>query len=202
MYPIAAFIQDRMMESGLSRGTLASATGYLNVSKALRHLDRLRQGGRTPPEFQAGLIAALGVEQADFEAAVEATRKMQRDEEQRRRETEVARARAEFRPHLRIIPERNVPQPIFVAAWTGVDFWLVEALPGDILAMPRISQLNVVGQIARAHYARTGGRAGPFDAIRCYLFRTEFERAIELDIDGTPRGQHRGPCRNRRRCCE
>ena len=192
MYPIAAFIQDTMIESGLSRGALASATGYRNVSKALRHLDRLRQGGRVPPDFQVRLIAALRVEPADFEAAVEATREMQRDEERRRRETETALARAAFRPHLRVIPERRVPQPIFVAAVTGGNFWLVEALPEDILTMPVVRRLDVVGQFARAHYARTGGSVGPFGEIRGYLFRTEFERAIELDIDGTPRGHHEG----------
>jgi hypothetical protein len=50
----------------------------------------------------------------------------------------------------------------------------------------------VAGETARAHFAKQSGRAGPFGAIRGYLFRTGFESAIELAIDGTARGPHDG----------
>jgi len=190
MYPIAGFIQVSMVARGFSRGTLASAMGYRNASKALRHLDRLKQNGQAPLDFQVRLIEALGVDPVDFESAMEATRTLQREEARRQREIETALARAAFRPHLRVIPERSIPQPIFVAAWTGVNFWLVQALPDNILTTPDARRLHAVAKIARAHYARTGGRAGPFGAIRGYLFRIEFERAIELDIEGTPTGHH------------
>jgi hypothetical protein len=193
MYPIADFIQATMMKSGLSRGALASAMSYRNASKALRHLDRLKQDGQAPPDFQARLVVALGVDPADFDAAMEATRALQREETARQHEAETAAARMAFRPHLRVIPERRVPQPIFVAAFTGVNFWLVEQLPEDILATPLVHRLHVVGQIVRAHYAKMDGRAGPFGAIRGYLFRTEFERAIEFDSDGLPHDEHDGP---------
>jgi hypothetical protein len=192
MYPIDGFIQDKMMERGLSRGALTSATGYRNGSKTLRHLDRLKQGGQVPPSFQARLVAALGVDPVDFEAVLQATREIQRVEDRRRREAEIALARAAFRPHLRLIPERLVPQPIFVAAMTGVNFWLVQALPENILMIPVVRRLHVVGQIAREHYAWTSGKAGPFGGIRGYLFRTGFESAIELNVDGTRSGHHDG----------
>ena len=46
-------------------------------------------------------------------------------------------------------------------------------------------ELNAaVGEIARAHDAHRNGCADPFGAIKAYLFRTEFEKAIWLDTEG------------------
>lgn len=193
MYPIGNFVQTTMTERGLSRGALASALGYRNVAKALRNLDTLKGSGRITPDFQARLIAALEVDPMLFEAAVQATRDIQRDEERQRREAELAQLRAAFRPHLRVIPERSTPQPIFVAAVTGVDYWLVRPLPADILTMPVVHRLQVVGWIAREHYAERMGDVGPFGKILGYLFRTEFEKALEFDTDGMPHGELEGP---------
>jgi hypothetical protein len=180
-------------ERGVSRGRLAAHMGYRNTSKALRRLDAFLEAGEAGPEFRARLIAALDIDPVQFETAMEATRELQRDEARRRDEAELAAARAAFRPHLRVIPERRIPQPIFVAAFTGVGFWLVQPLPEHVLSMPPILRLGVVGQIARDHYAQEEGHAGPFGAICGYLFRTEFEHALQLDIDGIVRGEQHGP---------
>jgi hypothetical protein len=192
MYPIADFIRVTMTEQGLTRGKLATAMGYRNASKALRRLDELLQGGQAAPEFLTRLTAALTVDPATLEAAMEATRAVQREEACRQYEADIAAARLAFRPHLRVIPERSVPQPIFVAALTGTKRWLVEPLPKDILSMPIAQSLLIVGQHARDHYARTNGRAGPFGAIRGYLFRVEFEKAIRLDVEGAVQGEQNG----------
>jgi hypothetical protein len=179
-------------ERGISRGQLATHMGYRNTSKALRRLDAFLEAGAARPEFQARLIAALDIDPVQFETAMEATRDLQRDEARRRDEAELAAARAAFRPHLRVMPGRRIPQPIFVAAVTGVAFWLVQPLPERVLSMPPIRRLHVVGQIARDHYAQKEGHAGPFGAICGYLFRTEFEHAIQLDIEGMVRGEQHG----------
>jgi hypothetical protein len=167
--------------------------GYRNTAKALRHLDRLLQGGHADAAFIARLAAALQLDPFALEAAQAATRAQQADDMRQQREARLAAERAAFRPHLRVVPERSVPQPIFVAALTGVKFWLVTDVPPDVLALPWAAQLAAVGQIARTHYAAKGGRVGPFGAICGYLFRTAFEAAIRLDREGTPQGEHNGP---------
>jgi hypothetical protein len=192
MYPIAILVQATMAERGFSRGKLAVEMGYRNVSKALRRFDAFVAGEETTPEFRPRLTAALDIEPDQFEQALEATRTLQCDEARQRDEAEIAAARAAFRPHLRVIPERRVPEPIFVAAFTGVDFWLVEPLPEDLLLMSAWRQLHTVVRIARAHFRRTKGRVGPFGAICGYLFRTKFEKAIRLDVEGNVRGIHHG----------
>ena len=181
-----------MSQRGVSRGELAARMGYQNTSKALRHLDRLMQGGVTLPEFETRLVAALNIDTDQYGAAMEATRELEREEARQRHEAEIAAARAAFRPHLRVIPERRIPRPIFVVAFTGVARWLVEPLPSNVLSMPTVQQLHVVGQIARDHYARKKGDAGPFGAICGYLFRTKFEKAIQMDFDGMVQGQQHG----------
>src|SRR4051794_35916980 len=100
-----------MSEGGVSRGELAARMGYRNTSKAHRHLDRLMQGGATPPEFETRLVAALNIDTDQYGAAVEATRELEREEARQRQEAEIAAARAAFRPHLRVIPERRIPRP-------------------------------------------------------------------------------------------
>ncbi len=193
MYPITRLIDTTRERRGISRGDLARTLGYRNTAKALRRLDDFRRLGDAAPDFQARLTAALGVDPTEFGAAMDATREVLREEKRLRREAEEARARAAFRPHLRVIPERRIPSPIFVAALTGVEHWLVQELPPDIMAMPEVRCFELAGEIARAHYARENGGAGPFGAIRGYLFRTTFDTAIELAVDGTNLGPRDGP---------
>jgi len=164
--------------------------GYRNTSKALRHLDHLLLGGEPPTDFHKRLAIALDIEPLRYEAAIEATRAFYREEKRKRDEAEIAAARAAFKPHLRVIPERTIPQPIFVAAMTGVDRWLRVPLPAHIMTLAEEIRMKMVSTIAPAHFKAANGRAGPFGKICGYLFRYEFEKAIVLDIHGQAHGEH------------
>ncbi len=98
-----------------------------------------------------------------------------------------------FRPHLRVLTERSRPEPIFVVAWTGVDYWLRVEVPTDMLIKSPGQRLREVGRIVRAHYAERCGSAVPFGAITGYLFRTLPDRAVRLSVEGVMEGEHLDP---------
>jgi hypothetical protein len=192
MYPIGKFIQDTMLSHGIKRSALPKLLGYQNASKVLRHFDRLMDSGRFTPEFQKRLVAALKVDPTLFETAVAGTREIKCDEARQRRDADFDRSRASFRPHLRVLPESPLPAQIFYAHFC-VNHWLMRPLPHDILTMPVVHRLRMVGEMAREHYATEGGRAGSFGTIQGYLFRTEFEKGTEFNTDGVPVAELEGP---------
>ena len=108
----------RCNELGLTQPELIRRCRYQNVSKGLRRLEQLYSG-----DFKksAGLIdklaVAVNVPVDTINHAVEESRKYLR-------EAEEAAWRAAFRPHAIILTERQIPQPIFVAALIGVDVLL------------------------------------------------------------------------------
>lgn len=102
-------------------------------------------------------------------------------------------AAARFRPHLRVLAARSRPEPIFVVAWTGVDYWLRVDVPTAVLISSPGQRLREVGRVVRAHYAERRGSAVPFGAITGYLFRTLPDRAIRFTVEGVVAGEHRGP---------
>lgn len=97
-----------------------------------------------------------------------------------------------FRPHLQVLTEHTVPSPIFVVAWTGVNYWLRVQVPLEVLLMSRTRKLHEVGRIVRAHYAEKKGRTLPFGAITGYLLRTLPDRAIRFSVEGVSEGVHLG----------
>ena len=115
---IEALVRRRCNELGLTQPELIRRCRYQNVSKGLRRLEQLYSG-----DFKksAGLIdklaVAVNVPVDTINHAVEESRKYLR-------EAEEAAWRAAFRPHAIILTERQIPQPIFVAALIGVDVLL------------------------------------------------------------------------------
>jgi len=104
----------------------------------------------------------------------------------------MSHAVAPFRPHLRVLTERSVPEPIFVVAWTGVDFWLRVDVPTEVLIKSPGQKLREVGRIVRAHYEQRKGSALPFGRITGYLLRTLPDRAIRFSTEGVAEGVHLG----------
>lgn len=91
-------------------------------------------------------------------------------------------------PYLRVMTERSVPPPIFVVAFTGVDYWLRVEVPTNVLVRSPRQKEREVGCIVRAHYAARKGRALPFGAITGYLFVTLPDRAIRFSVEGMVMG--------------
>ena len=92
-----------------------------------------------------------------------------------------------------MLTERRRPEPIFVAAWVGVDYWLRIEVPTEVLVRSRRRREREIGRIVRAHYAEHKGSAGPSGKITGYVFRSLPDRAIRYSGEGVAQGEHRGP---------
>jgi hypothetical protein len=125
---IEALVRDRCEELGLKPAELVRRCGYQNASKGLRRLEQLRAGNfaRTSGLVRT-LPAALEVSADVLDEAIEAT-------ERYLRECAEAAWRAAFRPHAILITERTRPEPLFVAAFIGVDVLL--RIDFDLTAAP------------------------------------------------------------------
>ena len=86
-----------------------------------------------------------------------------------------------FRAHILVETERSRPEPIFVVALTGVDFWLRLAVPPDVLVRSPCQRQREIARIIREHYAVWGKRRGPFGAITGYIFRSLADRATRYN---------------------
>jgi hypothetical protein len=99
---------------------LIRRTSYRNHAKGLRRLEALLAGDLDgAPELLRSFPHALDVHNDEFHRVVQETRDAL--ELERREAAAMAEAewRAAFVPHAVILPERDIPQPIFVAAFLG-----------------------------------------------------------------------------------
>jgi hypothetical protein len=113
--PIQVLISSRCSELGLRPAEVVRRCGYKNVSKGLRRLEHATRGNFGGCDT---LIRALPI------ALEVPTEKVQRAVEETQRqllEAEETAWRAAFTPHAIILTERERPQPLFVAAFIGVD---------------------------------------------------------------------------------
>jgi hypothetical protein len=118
--PLTNFIQSRCRELGLRKIDLIRRTSYRNHAKGLRRLEALLAGDLDgAPELLRSFPHALDVHNDEFHRVVQETRDAL--ELERREAAAMAEAewRAAFVPHAVILPERDIPQPIFVAAFLG-----------------------------------------------------------------------------------
>ena len=126
--PIQALISSRCSELGLRPVEVVRRCGYKNVSKGLRRLEDIFRGCFAGTDtLIRGLPVALEVSVDVVKRAVENTQRQLLDAEE-------AAWREAFRPHAVILTERERPQPLFVAAFIGVDRLLrVHLDPADEL---------------------------------------------------------------------
>jgi hypothetical protein len=113
--PIKTLVSSRCEELGLKPVELVRRCGYQNTNKGLRRLEELCRG-----DFSSSstLIRTLP---AALDVLVEVVTRAVEDTRRQLREAQEAAWRAEFLPHAVILTERKIPQPIFVAAFIGVD---------------------------------------------------------------------------------
>ena len=119
---IAALIQSRMTELGLSRGEFAKRLGYKNLAKGIRRIDALCEGDiEGTKQFLDVLPQALETSAETVKRALEQTVREIEMAEKQEAEARDQIWRENFRPHAVILTERTVPNPIFVAAMIGVE---------------------------------------------------------------------------------
>lgn len=112
---ITALIRRRCEELGLAPADLVLRCGYKNISKGLRRIEEICRGSF------AGGHALLRALPAALEVPTEAVTRAVEDTRRQLHEAQEEAWRAAFKPHAIILTERKIPEPIFVAAFIGVD---------------------------------------------------------------------------------
>ncbi len=97
-------------------------------------------------------------------------------------------SRPRFRPYVQVLTERSRPEPIFIVAATGVDFWLRLDIPANVLVLSPRQRKRELGRMIRDHYANRRGSAVPFGKIIGYVFRSLPHRAVRYSILGLEEG--------------
>jgi hypothetical protein len=172
---IEVLLRRRCNDLGLTQPELIRRCGYQNVSKGLRRLEQLCSG-----DFKksAGLIdklpAALDVPDEVIKRAVEDTRQCLRDFEE-------AAWRAAFRSHAIILTERQIPQPIFVAALIGVDVLL--RLDFDLSSSPATFLTQSLDGL-RQRLMRWHGELPAFGRATGLIINYGPDHAIRFDLEG------------------
>jgi len=119
---IASLIAGRLRELGLRPADLVRQASYKNIAKGLRRLDELLAGELDKTtDLICALPAALDLAPETIDRAIEQTRSQIAQAEQTARLAREAAWRAAFRPHAIILTEWAVPQPMFIAAFLGVE---------------------------------------------------------------------------------
>jgi hypothetical protein len=182
---ITTLITSRRQELGLTRTQLVKRAGYKNVTKGIRRLEGLLAGDlKTSRSLIQGLPAALNLPADLINRAVEETRRQIEQARYRAAQEEEAAWRASFKPHAIILTERNRPEPIFVAAFIGVERLLrVDFdLEGD-----RESYVQKALQGVQRHLAKWRGTIPAFGRPIGIIVNYAPDHAIRFDLDGMPR---------------
>jgi hypothetical protein len=120
--PIGSLIANRLRVLDLPPGHFLRRAGYKNIAKGLRRLDELLAGELVKTrDLIRALRAALDVPPEVVEHAIEETRRRTTEARQAAEQARQTVWRAAFRPHAIILTERIVPQPLFVAAFIGIE---------------------------------------------------------------------------------
>ena len=120
-YPVGRFILARAQALRLSRRELVRRLGYRKIGNGHRALAEMMTTGTVPPQIAKHLADALEVDEAIVAAVIRATARQQRDEACQQILARETAYRTAFKPHLRCETEREIPEPIFVAALLTVD---------------------------------------------------------------------------------
>jgi hypothetical protein len=99
-----------------------------------------------------------------------------------------------FRPHLEVLTERSRPEPIFIVAWTGVDFWLRVEVATSVLIQSMDQRRHEIGRVIH-YYAVWGARRGPFGKIIGCVFHSRADRATSYGVEGVATGDKAEPRR-------
>jgi hypothetical protein len=174
---IETLVRSRCEQLGLTPVDLVRRCGYQNVSKSLRRLEQLCAGDFTRSMGLVRMLpAALEVPIELFKEAIEASQRYLQ-------ETAEAAWRAAFRPHAIIITERRRPEPLFVAAFIGVDVLL--RVDFDLTAAP-ITLVTQSLDGLRQRLARWHGSLPAFGRPVGIIVNYSPDRAVRFDLQGNP----------------
>jgi hypothetical protein len=191
-YPIGRFLLERARALRLSRSTLVGRLGYRDIGNGHRALTGLLTTGTVPPLIAQHIAEALQVDEAIVDAVTATTARQQQDKASQRTLVRETAYRTAFRPHLRCETERDVPEPLFVAALlTSARLRLVPVFPEtwQVSGDERDRRLK---RAIQDHYREHAGRVTAFGAILGYTavvmpgYLLDF--GVPYDLNGDPSG--------------
>jgi hypothetical protein len=176
---IEALVRGRCQELGLRPADLVRRCGYQNVSKGLRRLEQLSTGDL---KRSVGLVRTLP---AALEVPANVVREAVEQTERYLHESAEAAWRATFKPHAIIIAERSCPEPLFVAAFIGVDVLL--RVDFDLTAAPvTFVKQSLDGLRQKLARWRRSGELPAFGRPVGIIVNYSPDRAIRFDLEGNP----------------
>jgi hypothetical protein len=194
-YPVGRFILDRARALGLSRSTLVRRLGYRDIGNGHKALAESLTTGTIPPQIAKHLADALQVDASLVAAVMAATARQQRDEASQRTLARETAYRTAFQPHLRCETEREIPEPLFIAAlMTSARLRLVPVCP-KTWHLSADERDRLLKQAIQGHYREHAGRIITFGTIVGYTavvmpgYLLDF--GLPYDLNGNPAGSMR-----------
>jgi hypothetical protein len=191
-YPVGRFILDRARALGLSRSTLVRRLGYRDIGNGHKALAESLTTGTIPPQIAKHLADALQVDASLVAAVMAATARQQRDEASQRTLARETAYRTAFQPHLRCETEREIPEPLFIAAlMTSARLRLVPVC-SETWQVSADERDRLLKRAIQDHYRERRGHVPSFGAIVGYTavvmagYRLDF--GLPYDLDGDQMG--------------
>ena len=193
---LSSYITTRLRELGLKRGDLPKLLGYTNPNKCLRNLDHLLGG-----DFNQTLLiqriqeSPIGGESFLFELDREKNKR--RIDQQEREKVQELKDRKSFVSHLHFIHERNVPSPIHVVCFIGVNHFKRLELPDYVFEITDEDQrVQVVEGFLRDYLLNPPTYQyinSVFGRVRQILYRIEYDRSWVFEVsENRFIGEHHG----------
>ena len=193
---LSSYITTRLREHGLKRGELPRLLGYTNPNKCLRNLDHLLSG-----DFNQTLLiqriqeSPIGGE--TFLSELDREKNKRRIDQQEREKVQELKDRKSFVPHLHFIHERNVPSPIHVVCFIGVNHFKRLELPDYVFEITDEDQrVQVVEGFLRDYLLNPPTYQyinSVFGRVRQILYRIEYDRSWVFEVsENRFIGEHHG----------
>jgi hypothetical protein len=160
-HPVFIYLNEKINVSGMSKKDIVIKMGYKNVTKGLRRLQNVLNGGSKDEQFLVKLSQVLSF-------PVEEIIKIRSDYEYRV-------AKEVFRPHLLAVTSNHIPSPIFVGAMVAHQRFIY--FEDDFLELEYIDQLARVSGHVIAHMVKQDGRIPAFGRIKYYILQRAYDEA-------------------------
>jgi hypothetical protein len=191
-YPIGRFILERSRALGISRTELVRRLGYRQIGNGHRALAEMLTTGTSPPQIAKHLADALLADEATVAAVMAATARQRQDEACQRILVRETSYRTTFKPHVRCETEREIPEPLFVAALlTSARLRLVQVC-AETWHASADERDRLLKRAIQDHYREHRGHVPSFGAIVGYtavvMAGYRVDLGLPYDLDGDPVG--------------
>ena len=185
--PIDILVRNGLKDLGISRTELSRRCGYKNLAKGIDRIDNVCRGDLTSNQAKTiieALPSALEISQELVDAAVLETANIIEEAKLKEAAEQEVAWRTAFKPHAIILTEKTRPEPLFVAAFIGVNRIL--RVDFDLTA----DRASFVHQGLNGIRLKLAEFPNPSGLLPCFGRPTGFvvnyapDRAVRFDLEG------------------